>query len=318
MKLSEDSTDTRTINFFTTLEENLVTLHKNKYDYSNTTYRTKRLDFSYICPVHGVVTQNAGEHIRGHGCKACSVLENSQILFNRAKEKFVASCRKTHGDTYDYSKVVYKGSDTKILIKCRTHGEFLQNPIKHKKGSGCPLCVIDSRSRTKDVFLETVKNKFSDKNYTYLNLKEYVKDDDKIIFVCPIHGQQIQTVRGHLRGKGCTDCIKKELRWSRTYFKDQKTSLYYVKIGNLYKIGLTKRDVQKRFETETLIRQNVEIVSIWEFKNGGIAYDLELECLRATKQFAIKTELLRRGGNSEIRKQDVLHIIKPIIENAFH
>ena len=317
MTLASVVTDKRTIRFFATLENKLNMLHAGKYDYSETIYQSKRLNFSYNCPVHGVITQNAGEHIRGSGCKACSVVENSKTLFNRAKEKLIASCIRTHGNTYNYSKVEYKGAGVKILIICKIHGEFLQNPIKHVNGNGCPQCAIDSRTRTKEQFLTIVGNKFGDKNYKYLNLPQFVKENDKITFVCPIHGEQQQTLRGHLRGTGCTDCNRKELRWSRSFFENQKTTLYYIKINNLYKIGLTKRSVFKRFETETLVRRNIEIISVWEFKNGGIAYDLELECLKATKQFAIKTELLRRGGNSEIRKEDILHIIKPIIEDIF-
>lgn len=317
MILSDSSADKRTIKFFAMLEQRLKTLYNNKYDYSDTIYRTKRLNFSYKCPVHGEVTQNAGEHIRGHGCKACAILENSQILSSKSKDIFLDSCIKTHGDTYDYSKVEYKRSNIKILIVCKIHGDFLQNPIKHKNGSGCPKCALVARSKTKNQFLEIIKNKFINKNYIYINLPEIVKEEDKIVFICPFHGKQVQSLRGHLRGTGCVECNKKELRWSRSSFENQKTTLYYVKINNLYKIGLTKRNVFKRFETETQIRRNVEIISIWEFKNGGIAFDLEIECLRATKQYAIKTELLQKGGNSEIRKQDVLHIIKPIIENIF-
>ena len=119
MTLASVVTDKRTIRFFATLENKLNMLHASKYDYSDTIYQTKRLNFSYKCPVHGVITQNAGEHIRGRGCIACSVVENSKTLFNRAKEKLIDSCIYTHGNTYNYSKVEYKGADVKILIICK-------------------------------------------------------------------------------------------------------------------------------------------------------------------------------------------------------
>lgn len=316
MTLSESSKDPRTKQFFLTLEETLKRIHNNKYDYAQTVYKTKRLNIKYKCPVHGEVVQNAGEHIRGHGCHACARKENKLPLIQKVKDNLINDFKKIHGDTYDYTKVEYKDSNAKVVITCKIHGDFYQNCIKHKNGSGCPACGTLSRTRTKEQFLQEAKKNLG-KTYIYLNLKEYLKVKDHIEFVCPFHGVQKQTVLGHLKGTGCTQCLRKELRWSRKSFENQKTTLYYVKINNLYKIGLTKRNVFKRFETETLIRNSVEIISLWEFKNGGIAYDLEIECLKATKEYAIKTELLRKGGNSEIRKENVLHIIKPIIENAF-
>lgn len=42
--------------------------------------------------------------------------------------------------TYNYSKVVYESADKKIVIICNIHGEFLQRPGDHMKGSGCPQC----------------------------------------------------------------------------------------------------------------------------------------------------------------------------------
>lgn len=34
----------------------------------------------------------------------------------------------------------YKNSRTKIKIICSKHGEFIQTPAYHLKGSGCPVC----------------------------------------------------------------------------------------------------------------------------------------------------------------------------------
>ena len=42
------------------------------------------------------------------------------------KEEFIRRARKTHGDKYDYSKVVYKNSEEKVCIVCHKHGDFYQ------------------------------------------------------------------------------------------------------------------------------------------------------------------------------------------------
>lgn len=38
--------------------------------------------------------------------------------------EFIKQARNVHGDKYDYSKVEYVNSKTKICIICPIHGEF--------------------------------------------------------------------------------------------------------------------------------------------------------------------------------------------------
>ena len=59
-------------------------------------------------------------------------------------EKF----RQVHGERYDYSKVVYEHSHTKVTIICSEHGEFQQTPSHHKAGRGCPKCAMENRKQT--------------------------------------------------------------------------------------------------------------------------------------------------------------------------
>lgn len=46
-----------------------------------------------------------------------------------------------HSNKYDYSKVKYVSSKTKVQIGCQKHGEFEQNPGAHLFGQGCPKCA---------------------------------------------------------------------------------------------------------------------------------------------------------------------------------
>lgn len=45
-----------------------------------------------------------------------------------------------HYNSYDYSLVDYKNTESPVIIKCNTHGKFEQIPRIHLQGSGCPLC----------------------------------------------------------------------------------------------------------------------------------------------------------------------------------
>ena len=63
-------------------------------------------------------------------------------------EECIQRFKNTHGDKYDYSKVKYRGSRIKVTIICPIHGEFLQDPINHWRGSGCPKCKLMGRKHT--------------------------------------------------------------------------------------------------------------------------------------------------------------------------
>lgn len=71
-------------------------------------------------------------------------------LWKHTEESFVEKAREIHGDSYDYSKVVYVGNKSKVTIVCPTHGEFSQTPHMHisKKRQGCPSCSISSIHRS--------------------------------------------------------------------------------------------------------------------------------------------------------------------------
>ena len=56
------------------------------------------------------------------------------------KEIFIERSIEKHGNIYDYSKVDYINTTTKIIIICPEHGEFTQSPGKHLIGQGCRKC----------------------------------------------------------------------------------------------------------------------------------------------------------------------------------
>ena len=58
-------------------------------------------------------------------------------------EEFIQKAKAVHGDKYDYSKVEYVNSYTKVCITCPTHGEFWQGSTQHLRGHGCPKCAAE-------------------------------------------------------------------------------------------------------------------------------------------------------------------------------
>lgn len=55
-------------------------------------------------------------------------------------QEFIERARLAHGEKYNYEKVEYINSQTKVCIICPIHGEFWQIPRDHYTGCGCNKC----------------------------------------------------------------------------------------------------------------------------------------------------------------------------------
>lgn len=129
-------------------------LHNYKYDYSETVYIDSRSKLTIICPEHGRFEQRASSHLLGNGCPECARIwtdEHKQNLQKSSRKsrgmttnEWVERARGVHGDTYDYSQVVYINQKTRVKIICLKHGLFEQNPDSHLRGCGCRLCAYAS------------------------------------------------------------------------------------------------------------------------------------------------------------------------------
>ena len=119
------------------------------------------------------------------------------------QNEFIEKAKQVHGSKYDYSKVTYINSRTKVCIVCPEHGEFWQTPAHHLFNHGCPKCA-DNQKMTKKQFIQKAKKIHGDK-YDYSEV-EYKGNKIKICIICPEHGEFWQRVDDHLNGKGCSKC----------------------------------------------------------------------------------------------------------------
>lgn len=131
---------------------------------------------------------------------------------------FIEKAIKVHGKKYNYEKVVYKDSQTKVCIICPEHGEFWQTPANHLSGHGCPKCatnrVHERQISSTDVFVKKAKLIHGDK-YDY-SKAHYTKNNVKICIICPEHGEFWQTPANHLSGQGCPRCGKVSMSKKQT------------------------------------------------------------------------------------------------------
>lgn len=114
--------------------ERCTKIHKGKYNYASVHFNNLQDFVKIVCPEHGEFWQRANVHYRGYGCPICG---GSKRLTN---EEFIEKAKLVHEDKYDYSKVQYVNTATKVCIICPEHGDFWQTPNNHLFGAGCPTC----------------------------------------------------------------------------------------------------------------------------------------------------------------------------------
>ena len=138
-------------------------VHGDKYDYSKVEYINNREKVIIICPEHGPFKQKPLKHIQKNGCPYCGGTKKL------TKEEFIKKAKEVHGDKYDYSKVDYVNSETKVIIICPEHGEFEQTPHNHLNGQGCPNCNTCKNSKIS----QNVENILKEKNIKYEKEKTF-------------------------------------------------------------------------------------------------------------------------------------------------
>ena len=114
-------------------------IHGDNYIYDKVIYKGNNKKVNIICPKHGEFEVTPSNHKLGCGCQECKKEKIKEVLTDSIEE-FITKAKAVHGNKYDYSKVVYKGSNKKVTIICPKHGEFEITPHKHKTGQGCSKC----------------------------------------------------------------------------------------------------------------------------------------------------------------------------------
>lgn len=284
-----------------------ILVHGSKYGYAKVEYKGNRSKVIITCLIHGMFEQTPYGHLRGSGCRACA-LEYVQNGNRKSQEQCVLDFIKVHKDTYDYTKTQYINDVDKVSIICKIHGEFQQSPTSHKQGNGCPKCgkLIASKKRIIS-FEEFIQNAI----YTHGNKFTYFKNEYKAykkntIIQCNDCDSIFSTSPQHHagpNGTGCPSC-------ATSGFNPTKPAiLYYLKITTdsnqaLYKIGITNRTVQERFNLTDLSK--IEIIKQKLYENGSEALEWETKLKRMYKQHQYKGPKILSSGNTELFTEDII------------
>ena len=209
----------------TTFKEAANFVHCGKYEYTNVSYTRLADDYKIICPKHGEFTQSGKNHLNGHGCNKCGKDDARKIRGSNSKE-FIKKAKAKHGNKYQYDKVIYHNSKTKVIVTCKKHGDFEIKPNQHLKigkGGGCKLCANDDIADRKFVTFESFvlrANATHNSRYRYIK-SSYFGMKQKTKIRCFKQGVFEQGASHHVRGSGCPDCAE-------CGFKRYKVAYFYI------------------------------------------------------------------------------------------
>ena len=211
-KLSYDSVINKTEYFLKELK--IKNNYNEDYDYSKVKYITahakviiidKKYDTEHLIRPNKLL-------LRGDNCTIKNEINKNIYL----KIRF----NKVHNNNFDYSKVKYKGTHTKVIIICKKcNHEFDQTPHSHLMGASCPKCnggILKLREEIIEQF-----NKIHGNEYDY-SLFEYINSYTKGIIICKKYNTKFDQISSsHLNGSGCLKCGEKSRRESKR--KNEKT-----------------------------------------------------------------------------------------------
>lgn len=292
-----------------------IAIHGDRYDYSIVKYKTQSEKIKIICKIHGVFLQRPQDHLKlKQGCSSCYGNKKSSA------EEFSLKASKIHNRKYDYSQVKYKNTDIKVRIICPDHGVFTQTPYHHLKGVGCPDCG-GSKKLTTNEFIRDAK-KIHGKKYDYSKV-EYKNTEDKIIIICPIHGEFLQRPAHHKNNEGCPECASyiNQLERLRKFKKlniKLDGYLYLLSCSNkneqFYKIGITsKNKLSARFPGNTM-PYNYSVI-FFEQMNIMEAFEIEQQTLMEAKNLGVRYfPEIEFGGQYECMKKNPLEFCR-IVKN---
>lgn len=164
----------------------------------------------------------------------------------KKQDIFIKECNEKFGNKFDYTKVLYDGIQTKVIIICPEHGEILQTPANHKKSKyGCMKCKNVGLSLTQEEFIEKAKKVHGDK-FNYDNTV-YVNYSTKIKVVCKKHTEFEVLAGNHLAGHSeCPNCRN---------ITESKILNFLQKEGYVIKREVTIKKEEKRYRFDFLINE---------------------------------------------------------------
>ena len=197
------------------------------------------------CPEHGDFKQKPHSHlILKSGCSKCA------NVYSYTTEEFIQKARQTHGNKYDYSKVNYINNYTHVIIICKKHGVFNQQPREHLyRKCGCPVCV----SSKGELAIKAILDKYSIEAKPQYMIPE-VADILKYDFYLPeyrllveFHGIQHYEYTPYFHGENDDKFLKQKERDDIVRYNARRWKYKYLEFNYKQFEKLSEEDFEKLF-----------------------------------------------------------------------
>lgn len=146
-------------------------------------------------------------------------------------KSWIEKASQIHNNFYNYDKVIYKNSKSKVCVTCPHHGDFFVEANSHIKGMKCAKCTGRDKYTTESIlkiFKDTHNNFYSYPEFTYKSIKQKIK------IICPIHDEFIQKIRNHMTGVGCQKCGIVKANNNKRYTTEEYIELCKKEHGDKY------------------------------------------------------------------------------------
>ncbi len=172
-------------------------------------YIDSKTKIDYRCKKCGDIFSSFPSNIlKGHGCKKCSVIENSQKRM-MTLEEYKMKVAQNHPNVQVLGD--YINSKTKIEHQCKKCGHIWNAvPASIISGRGCPVCAIKSAAEKKTKKHDEYIREISQIHPNVQVLGQYIDAKTKILHKCLIDGYEwFSAPANMLKTKGCPVCTGK-------------------------------------------------------------------------------------------------------------
>lgn len=162
-------------------------------------------------------------------------------------DEFINESVRLFGHKYSFPDGVYIDSVTKIRVHCCVcENTYLQKPIQHISGTGCPTCGRkQANKKTTKPFSSFIDNAAKIHGWKYEYIESYYTNRRSVLPIYCLECDSIfyQKAYEHLNGHGCKGCSKHAVDFN--------------KIGSVYKIVCHKNKAAYVGITTTSLKQRL-------------------------------------------------------------
>ena len=294
-------------------------VHGDFYNYSKSAYINAKTKLIISCPLHGDFEQQPTNHKSGQGCPKCGREKCDKNRKVWTEESFRLKVSEIQ-PALIFNKTVYVNPKTEVVYDCPIHGEKSAYPYNLLKGCGCKQCHSSKPKISKDEWLD----RFIDcncENISYNSIPESFTAEEKITFICSVHGEFKQTPRHHLKSC-CPECGREGVGWTDTLWQNaadrsknfDSFKVYIVRCWDdneeFYKIGKTFVTIKERFNNRMSLPYEYELIEYFTFKDSKNASSFERHLQKHNRTYRYLPEKYFGGYHECFTLQATLNILQ--------